>query len=183
MIVGEIVYKDYLMHHGIKGQKWGVKNGPPYPLDSIANGNAVRLNNYKGPAYFISEKKLENLTLTPRVPRNFLTKNGYEDSETPRVSFAPSIDGCLAGLSQNLDDKEFYVYQPVDISKCEVYKPNTKAVPDSEITGELWITNPVELKQVKRIAITGNRGEDGKKYTYGNNAAILFDDWEYEEFK
>lgn len=23
----------YLVHHGIKGQKWGVKNGPPYPLD------------------------------------------------------------------------------------------------------------------------------------------------------
>ena len=23
---------DYLAHHGIKGQRWGVKNGPPYPL-------------------------------------------------------------------------------------------------------------------------------------------------------
>jgi len=22
----------YLAHHGIKGQKWGVRNGPPYPL-------------------------------------------------------------------------------------------------------------------------------------------------------
>lgn len=22
-----------LMHHGIKGQKWGIKNGPPYPVD------------------------------------------------------------------------------------------------------------------------------------------------------
>lgn len=27
-------YRDYISHHGIKGQKWGVKNGPPYPLDS-----------------------------------------------------------------------------------------------------------------------------------------------------
>lgn len=25
--------KELLMHHGIKGQQWGVKNGPPYPLD------------------------------------------------------------------------------------------------------------------------------------------------------
>lgn len=24
---------DYLEHHGIIGQKWGVSNGPPYPLD------------------------------------------------------------------------------------------------------------------------------------------------------
>lgn len=26
--------KDSLMHHGIKGQRWGVQNGPPYPLES-----------------------------------------------------------------------------------------------------------------------------------------------------
>ena len=25
---------NYLMHHGILGQKWGKKNGPPYPLDA-----------------------------------------------------------------------------------------------------------------------------------------------------
>ena len=23
-----------LCHHGIKGQKWGKRNGPPYPLDA-----------------------------------------------------------------------------------------------------------------------------------------------------
>lgn len=27
---------DILEHHGIKGQKWGVRNGPPYPLKSHA---------------------------------------------------------------------------------------------------------------------------------------------------
>ena len=178
MIIQE---SNYLMHHGIKGQKWGERNGPPYPLDSISNGNAIRLKNYRGPAYFITEKELDNTTLHPRVPRNYLTKNGYEDNTTPRVSFAPSIDKCLAGLSQNLDDKEFYVYSPKDISKCEVYKPNDKAVPDSKITEELWITNDVELKPVKKIRITGNRGEDGKVYSYGNSQAMLFDDWTYEE--
>ena len=26
--------QNYLSHHGVKGQKWGKKNGPPYPLDS-----------------------------------------------------------------------------------------------------------------------------------------------------
>lgn len=25
--------KDALMHHGIKGQRWGIQNGPPYPLN------------------------------------------------------------------------------------------------------------------------------------------------------
>ena len=27
-------YTDYLEHHGIRGQRWGRRNGPPYPLDS-----------------------------------------------------------------------------------------------------------------------------------------------------
>ena len=26
------IYKNELYHHGIEGQKWGVRNGPPYPL-------------------------------------------------------------------------------------------------------------------------------------------------------
>lgn len=31
-------YRGYLSHHGIKGQRWGRKNGPPYPLsDRIHN--------------------------------------------------------------------------------------------------------------------------------------------------
>lgn len=25
--------EQYLQHHGVKGQKWGVQNGPPYPLN------------------------------------------------------------------------------------------------------------------------------------------------------
>lgn len=33
-----------LAHHGIKGQKWGVKNGPPYPLDS-SNKNILTSGN------------------------------------------------------------------------------------------------------------------------------------------
>lgn len=30
----------YLAHHGIKGQKWGVRNGPPYPLDASSKARA-----------------------------------------------------------------------------------------------------------------------------------------------
>lgn len=33
---------EYLAHHGVKGQKWGERNGPPYPLDSsISTGSKL----------------------------------------------------------------------------------------------------------------------------------------------
>ena len=31
---GVTINDDYLAHHGVKGQSWGKKNGPPYPLSS-----------------------------------------------------------------------------------------------------------------------------------------------------
>ena len=33
-------YKDYIEHHGIEGQKWGQRNGPPYPLDQKAHSRS-----------------------------------------------------------------------------------------------------------------------------------------------
>lgn len=33
-----------LYHHGIKGQHWGVKNGPPYPLTKITKGSPKDTN-------------------------------------------------------------------------------------------------------------------------------------------
>lgn len=34
--------EDYLEHHGIQGQKWGVRNGPPYPLKEGDHSSAER---------------------------------------------------------------------------------------------------------------------------------------------
>lgn len=38
-------YNTYLTHHGITGQKWGVQNGPPYPLSNSQRSVAERNNN------------------------------------------------------------------------------------------------------------------------------------------
>lgn len=34
--------RTFLEHHGIPGQKWGVRNGPPYPLSSTAKSSAEK---------------------------------------------------------------------------------------------------------------------------------------------
>ena len=55
-----------LYHHGIKGQKWGVRNGPPYPLGSEKLANKV----------YLEAKKQE-----PKISKDLLQiskNNGYK---------------------------------------------------------------------------------------------------------
>lgn len=40
MPIKQVDTLDYLSHHGIKGQKWGVRHGPPYPLTAQAKAKA-----------------------------------------------------------------------------------------------------------------------------------------------
>ena len=36
--------KNELYHHGVKGQQWGVRNGPPYPIENKVLAKGTRLN-------------------------------------------------------------------------------------------------------------------------------------------
>ena len=126
--------------------------------------------------YHLSQSNLDGKTLSPKVPDNFLTKNGYEDSKTGRVCFAKSIDGSLRGLSQNLTGREYFVHVPD--GKYNIHIPSTKEVPDAKITSEVWIKEPVKLKCIGKIKVIKDKGEDGIPYKYGDNTAELYD-WEW----
>lgn len=171
----------YLSHYGVKGMKWGVRNEETKARYSRAGSipNAKKLTNYSGKMYFITKENMDGATLTPRVPKNYFTENGYEDSQTKRVSFAPSVNQCLMGLSQNVTGHRFYVYEPETRKGLDIYQPNQKAVPDSVHTGELWVTTPVKLKRVGRIECTGDAGKPGKSFGYGKHQAELYD-WNYK---
>jgi hypothetical protein len=163
--------QEILEHNGVKGMHWGIRKSRDQS-ESQKGMEHVKLENYKGKTYFISEHNMDGKTLIPRIPQNHFTKNGYEDSTTKRISFAPSVDNALMGLSQNVTGKKFYVHEP--LGKHDIYKPNNKAVPDSDVTGELWIKNPVKLKTVGEILATGDAGKPGKPFSYGEHSAELY---------
>lgn len=54
------VPKTYLAHHGILGQKWGQRNGPPYPLSDSAHSSAEKRSNYKQSIYAHRVKSADN---------------------------------------------------------------------------------------------------------------------------
>lgn len=39
--IKEKLNESELTHHGVKGQKWGVRNGPPYPIDRSAKHDTI----------------------------------------------------------------------------------------------------------------------------------------------
>lgn len=48
----EFDYQRWLMHYGIKGQKWGQRNGPPYPLNFTGAKSVEELSSFmKGIKY------------------------------------------------------------------------------------------------------------------------------------
>lgn len=140
-------------------------------LDEASSHSAASL-------YFVSERSdFDKTIVQPRIPNNYMTKNGYEDGKTARVCFSTSIDGCLRGLSKNCTGMELYVYQPV-LNGQKIITPTTKQVPDANITKERWITEPVELVCIGKIEVVKDAGKPGHTYKYGNNTAELYD-WEW----
>lgn len=67
----ESIMDDVLAHHGIRGQKWGVKNGPPYPLSPDAS-ERVRRRQAANDDFYDRHKKMERLMKA----RNVLTVVG-----------------------------------------------------------------------------------------------------------
>ena len=82
-------YRRSLYHHGIKNQKWGVRNGPPYPL-SRKNNSAKRsgivkqtITGHKPPPpkavpNSIIEHKADNGSIKTRA---FYDSSGWKNKE------------------------------------------------------------------------------------------------------
>jgi hypothetical protein len=101
--MSEFIYQisedsDYLMHHGIKGQKWGVENGPPYPLSPSKDYSAAekRLNKVYEKAKSHAEKDLKG---TENYDRR---KNVYDlmNKKTYEKRFDKSIDKARAEIAK-----------------------------------------------------------------------------------
>lgn len=69
--------QDYLAHHGVKGQKWGERNGPPYPLDS-SKSDGHRLIKSVGSPQGKKKYKTSEKTAHKRAERKARTNRELE---------------------------------------------------------------------------------------------------------
>ncbi len=134
----------------------------------------------KNLVYHISpEGHLDGQVFKPRVPEYLdkydPSKTEFEDVETPRVCFSPSIEGCLNAIIVNIGRwktanklRDWYVYIPEKPLKEYKYRTNKqlvdeKKVYDANITKEIWIEEPVRLKQYGIIRIDSVSDKSRKK--------------------
>lgn len=72
-------YRDYLSHHGIKNQRWGVKHGPPYPLDDkeskkIRSGRNSEHKDVKAAGESITNVARSTRNIQQNIRRNKIRK-------------------------------------------------------------------------------------------------------------
>lgn len=166
----------YKLHKQII-EKYGTKIFQEGVIQNIKNKTSPFEKNL---VYHISpEGHLDGQIFKPRVP-DYLdkydpSKTEFEDVETPRVCFSPSIEGCLNAIIVNIGRwktanklRDWYVYIPEKPLKEYKYRTNKqlvdeKKVYDANITKEIWIEEPVRLKQYGIIRIDSVTDKSRKK--------------------
>ena len=88
-------YNDWLAHNGIKNQRWGVKNGPPYPLKNSARSAAEK----KANKVSVSSKKLEKKENLNNSRRSEVKKIKKSSNKKFRAEISSPISGLGLGIS------------------------------------------------------------------------------------
>lgn len=109
ILISDLMSQDYLEHHGIIGQKWGKRHGPPYPLSGKVSAAVKRGDNPKtkssGTVYGDAKKKTTTKSRVKKAKVDHF-KEDDPDEEKYRKSQAVgsmvmSTLGLAAGVAIN----------------------------------------------------------------------------------
>ena len=121
MYYGHNDYRDYLAHHGILGQRWGKRNGPPYPLGVGDHSEVEKQFNWEKS---LAKSKSINLNTWGNDPNHnilYLTGLSGSGKSTAAIGLAKKtnsriihLDSYLSPMSDEsraeLNDKGFNKY-------------------------------------------------------------------------
>lgn len=156
---------DFLMHHGIRGQKWGVENGPPYPLSPSKD-------------YTAAEKKANKILnkVSKKYDNSKVQNTVYETIKDNFNKEGKVVYGSASAIgSKKLTDDA--TYKSIEKSKKQLQKLIDKYGNDKDILKNI---NTVEkqidsiAKSMDNIKLGDELGKVAKQYAGAVNAAGLY---------
>ena len=114
----------------------------------------ARLDNAPANMYHLSTENHNGDIFEPRYYDNDNVKAGTE-RRVKRICFSDSINGCIYSIfPSGAYDVDLYVHVPgSEVTK--VYETTSDDIYDSKITHELWVKEPVTMKCIGKIHISG----------------------------
>lgn len=174
-----------LYHHGIKGQKWGHRNGPPYPLSSkISTGKRLKSSGRK--VFVSGSSKTQDKTSgyyrrkLPKNVRNELDQK-IKNGDTIIVGDAPGIDRQVQDYLKKKRYKNVEVYSPGTESRYladKKWKNNLIDAPEFEPGSPEWLAKKDKVMQ--KVADEGIAVilDNGSQATKNNINQLLTDNKE-----
>lgn len=147
-------YLDYLAHHGIKNQKWGKTNGPPYPLSDDQRSAAENRSNPTS----MSAKRLAKLGPDNRFrnsAKSTTTSGASEGTNLPRNATRS------AAVRYELDKKRREKTTHKDVNQDRMEKFADKYGYDPSAREK--ITTPEEEKEEKKEKVAKKASSTTKK--------------------
>lgn len=121
---------NYLIHHGIKGQQWGVQNGPPYPLDAKVKAEAYRKNE--------KTKVEQKYSVTKSESKRIRRLEDKKKNEGLNERQAKRLDQTLQRVEfgKKMADKELKALDKMSVEELLTEKHNATV-----LTGIDWATS------------------------------------------
>ena len=162
-----------LTHHGIKGQKWGIRNGPPYPIEDTTLKKGTKLNTVtmgrRDKPESIFKLNSENYLKIKGYKKEWTyTYNNDYDQKVYKGPFAKYL--VFYKGAQYIYEHEFEVVKDLKMPTkkqridefIEVYKNNEDVVKN-------------ELKNIQQICINQKIGNKDEQKAYKKFNANKFD--------
>jgi len=136
--------------------------------------------------FHLNQSNKERIIITPKIPDNFMTKQGYENNIIPRVSVSPDIKYNILAIGYNkINDnknKIYDVYEPNNYNKLKILHNSDiikrNLVSDAKQTKEIWILNKTLFKRIGKIKIT-NLSNQYRIIKFGNESRRSYF-WNYK---
>lgn len=169
--------KSWLAHHGIKGQQWGVRRGPPYPIEDKVLAKGTVLNSVYGNTTNKNDRNIKGKWTYTYNPSDRWDKQVYEG---PFSYYTAVIRG-----RNFIKSYEYKTTKDLRMpTKKERMEPFKKLVNTKGITGRMY---RLEMMGMFNLLKQNNVGTDKLKSAFDTldiNNLKTDDDWDnaYEIF-